>query len=101
MISSQAVVVLGTTAAATPCENLKAISLPNATITTSQLVMAGSPFPGGGGRGGAPAASAITPVNFCRIVAVLKPSSGAMTIMFITDPWGTYDGLNEGFREVK
>jgi feruloyl esterase len=108
MISSLALVVLGTMAAATPCENLKTLSLPNTTITTSQLVMAGSPFPGArggaggpgrgaapapdgapapdapatgapagarGGRGGAPAAPATTPVNFCRIVAVLKPSS--------------------------
>jgi len=110
MISSLALVVLGTMVAAAPCENLKTLSLPNTTITTSQLVMAGSPFPGGGGRGGAaaagrgaapapdgagapdaapaanatgrggrgggaPAAPAITPVNFCRIVAVLKPSA--------------------------
>ena len=115
MISSLALVVLGAVTAATPCENLKTLSLPNTTITSSELVKSGSPFPGarggaggggaaaggrgsaapalpaqrgggqagaaagapagGGGRGGAPAAPATTPVDFCRVVAVLKPSS--------------------------
>src|SRR5262252_3181522 len=104
MISSLALVVLGAVAATTPCENIKTISLPNAIITSSELVKTGSPFPApaaaarGGGRGGAAAAPvdavadapagppagarggrggapATTPVDFCRVVAVLKPSS--------------------------
>ncbi|HLQ76880.1 MAG TPA: tannase/feruloyl esterase family alpha/beta hydrolase, partial [Terriglobia bacterium] len=120
MISSLALVVLGAVTAATPCENLKTLSLPNTTITSSELVKSGSPFPGarggggasagarggaapgapaegaataapqrgggqaappagapvgGGGRGGPAAAPPITPADFCRIVAVLKPSS--------------------------
>lgn len=105
MISTIALLVLGAATAATPCESLKTVSLPNTTITTAELVMAGSPFPGArggpgggpgggapalpaqrgggtgappagaGGRGGAAPAPATTPFNFCRIVAVLKPSS--------------------------
>src|SRR3954471_14366387 len=88
MISSLALLVLGAAAAATPCENLKTLPLPNTTITSSELVKTGSPFPAppaaprGGGGAGAPAgargrggAPATTPVDFCRVVAVLTPSS--------------------------
>ena len=96
MITSLALVVLGAVTAATPCESLKTLPLPNSTITSSELVKAGSPFPapppaarGGGAAGGAPATAApaagrggrgaappaITPMDFCRVVAVLTPSS--------------------------
>lgn len=100
MISSLALVILGAAAAATPCESLKTLPLPNTTITSSEIVKTGSPFPapppaprggGGGGAAGAPAgalpaataggrggrggAPATTPVDFCRVVAVLTPSS--------------------------
>ena len=100
MISSLALLVLGAAAAATPCESLKTLPLPNTTITSSELVKTGSPFPASrcparrprwspaavlpaapdagapaAGRGGRGAAPATTPVDFCRVVAVLKPSS--------------------------
>jgi len=57
--------------AATPCEGLAKLSLPNTTITLAQTVAAGA-FPSpAGGRGGTfndlPA--------FCRVQATLKPSS--------------------------
>jgi len=41
--------------AATPCENLKSLPLPNTTITTSELVMAARRFPAHAARGAAPA----------------------------------------------
>src|SRR5262245_33167539 len=48
-------VMAATTLAATPCEGLKAISLPNTTITTSEFVPEG-PAGGGARGGGAPGA---------------------------------------------
>ena len=143
MISSLALVVLGAVTAATPCENLKTLSLPNTTITTSELVKAGSPFPGGGARGGgggaaaparggggaaptapAPAgggggrggggAAAGTPVDFCRIVAVLKPSSDSNINVEVwmpaADKWngkfqaegnGGWAGSIQGFAQMQ
>jgi feruloyl esterase len=120
MISSLAFVVLGAVTAATPCENLKTISLPNTVISSSVLVTAGSPFPAplpaargggappaaagapaggggrGGGRGGAAPAPAITPVDFCRIVAVLKPSTDSNINIEVWLP--AADKWNEKFQ---
>src|SRR5262245_17440174 len=92
MIGSLSVAMLAAAIAATPCENLKSLSLPTTTITSSEMVAAGAPLPaaqrggaapqagGGGGapqagagRGGAQAAAPLP--AFCRIVAVLKPST--------------------------
>jgi feruloyl esterase len=57
--------------AATTCEGLAKLSLPNTTITMAQTVAAGAFTPPPGGRGGTfndlPA--------FCRVLATLKPSS--------------------------
>src|SRR5215471_15052116 len=88
--------------AATPCEGLKSVSLPNTTITTAEFVPEGPQQTGGGGgarggarggdRGGAPAPAAPAPDGarggrggrgggpanilpaHCRVVAVLKPT---------------------------
>ncbi len=78
-------------AAATTCENLTMLSLPNTTITLAQPVAAGAftppPAPArGGAGGGAPAAAQAAPGRgrgpqfgdlpaFCRVQAALKPSS--------------------------
>src|SRR5437867_12380275 len=80
--------------AATPCAGLKSISLPNTTITSAELVPAGSFKPpaqaapaaaapasqrgsgrGQGPGGGAPQQTALTVPAFCRVAATLKPSS--------------------------
>ncbi|HET9215488.1 MAG TPA: tannase/feruloyl esterase family alpha/beta hydrolase [Terriglobia bacterium] len=45
-------VMAAATVAATPCEGLKAISLPNTTITSSEFVPEGPQQPAGGARGG-------------------------------------------------
>src|ERR1700686_3725311 len=75
-------------AAATPCENLVMLSLPNTTVTLAQPVAAGAftpPAPAGragGGGAAAPAAGGrgrgqqFTDLPaFCRVQATLKPSS--------------------------
>jgi feruloyl esterase len=62
-------------AAPTPCTSLKSISLPNTTITTAESVPAGTftPPPGTGQRGGQPASLSVP--SFCRVAAILRPSS--------------------------
>src|SRR5690242_9694411 len=102
MFSLLALALAAAVVDAAPCENLKAISLPNAEITSVQLVPAGpftapnprggGPAPAAGGRGAGQAtagraggqppnvaanaqaqAGTILP-TFCRIAATLKPS---------------------------
>ncbi len=65
-------------AAATACEDLSKVSLPNTTVTLAQTVAAGA-FTPPAARGGAPAGGR-GPVfsdlpAFCRVQATLKPSS--------------------------
>jgi feruloyl esterase len=67
-------------AAATACEDLAKLSLPNTTITLAQRVAAGAfpPPPPRGGAGAAGAAAANPFANlpaFCRVQATLRPSS--------------------------
>src|SRR5262249_18050979 len=83
------VAVLGSaeTSSAATCENLKALSLQQATITAAQTVAAGAftvPTPAGGveqGRGarGRADGAAANPFNdlppFCRVAATLTPTS--------------------------
>jgi feruloyl esterase len=76
MLGSLTLALVGTALAATPCESLKTLSLPNTTITSSEMVAAGAPLPGqrgGGARGGGQQAAPLP--AFCRVVAVLRPSS--------------------------
>jgi len=91
MMSIVALGLFGALLAATPCESLRSLALPNTTVTAAQLVPAG-PFVAPGGRGQAPAAGApapaggrgqrpaaqppgITLLGHCCVAAVLKPSS--------------------------
>jgi feruloyl esterase len=103
---------------AAPCESLRALNLPNTTITSAELVAAG-PFtppapagpPGGpvapagagaqaggrggagrGGGGGAPAAPAIRLPAHCRVAAVLKPSSDSHIEMEVWMPAENWNG---------
>jgi len=61
-------------AAATSCENLAKLALPNTTITLAQSVAAGA-LPAPGGRGGAQANPFANLPAFCRVAATLKPSA--------------------------
>src|SRR6187549_109661 len=108
MIGSLTLAVMAATLAATPCEGLKNISLPNTTITTAVLVPEGvytPPAPprganapaanagrgaegrGGGtaqnqsGRGAATPPQPIIAPAHCKVVAVLKPTSDSLINM--------------------
>src|SRR5215471_2506227 len=59
-------------AAATACEDLSKISLPNTTITLAQSIAAGAFTPPAGARGGNQFGNLPA---FCRVQATLKPSS--------------------------
>src|SRR5688572_22840409 len=129
MFGSLTLTILATAFAATPCENLKSLSLPTTTITSSEMVAAGAPIPGaqrgGGGAAGsareqAPAGAppATPPAQpapqaaagrgaaappaplpaFCRIVAVLKPSSDSEINVEIWLP--TKENWNGKFQAV-
>src|SRR5512134_115546 len=122
MIGTLTIAVMAATMAATPCEALKAISLPNTTITTSEFVPEGpQQAPGGAARGGgapagAPQAAAgnrgggggrggggqaqVLPAH-CRVVAVLRPSSDSLINMQLwlppADKWnGKFQAVGNG-----
>ena len=110
-----ALAFVGTLAAATPCESLKSVALPDSTITLAELVPAG-PFvapvqaggaqppaggrgpapagapPAGRGRGGAPAAPPLMLPAHCRVAAVLKPSSDSNIEMEVWLPAENWNG---------
>ena len=101
MLGNLAVVLFATTLAATPCANLKSVSLPNTTITLAESVPAGTFTPlggggagGGGQRGGQPAALSVP--AFCRIAATLKPSSDSEIDMEVWLP----ENWNQKFQFV-
>jgi len=70
-------VLLTPVQAATTCENLTSLALPDTTITLAQPVAAGAfTVPAGrGGRGGDPNAAFKDLPAFCRVAATLKPTS--------------------------
>src|SRR5580692_7828460 len=82
----------------TPCENLKALTLPNVTFTTVESVAAG-PFrppqaPGRAaaapaGRGGAPA---LMLPAYCRAAIVLTPSADSHIAMELWLPATDWNG---------
>jgi len=95
--------------AATPCANLKSLSLANVTITMAEAVPAG-PFvqPGraggpppaaapAGGRGGAPA---LMLPAYCRVAATLTPSSDSdikVEVWLPAEGWnGKYQAVGNG-----
>src|SRR5271169_6742998 len=97
---------LQSAAAATTCENLAALSLPNTTVTLAQPVAAGAftpPAPagraGGGGAAGPAAAGGrgrgqqFTDLPaFCRVQATLKPSSDSDIKMELWMPVASAQG---------
>ena len=95
--------------AATTCDSLKSLTLPNVTITTAEVVQAG-PFvqPGraggpppavapAGGRGGAPAVPPLMLPAYCRIAATLTPSSDSD---IKTEVWLPAEGWNGKYQAV-
>ena len=114
MITLTALSLAAMFAQAAPCDNLKSLSLPNATFTTVQLVAEG-PFtppaaggppggpvapaaqPAGGGRGGgrgggAPAAPPTILPAHCRIAATLKPSADSVIDIEVWLPAENWNG---------
>ncbi len=77
------------TAAQSSCEGLTALSLPDATITAAELMPAGpfkpTPQPG-------PPQPAITLPAYCRVAAVLKPSSDSSIEIEVWLPAETWNG---------
>src|ERR1700722_4581885 len=68
--------------AATTCENLSAVKLPDTTILLAQRVAAGAltlptPLPSPGPHGGLTYVSAKDLPEFCRVAGVTKPSKGS------------------------
>lgn len=83
--------------AATPCEKLVSMSLPNAKIDSAQLVAAGAFVPpNGGGRGGAANPYAKLPA-FCRVIATLTPSKDSD---IKTEIWLPASGWNGKYEAV-
>lgn len=82
--------------AASTCESLSSLALPQATITLAQSVAAGSfTAPAGGrGRGNDPAAYKNLPA-FCRVAATLKPSPDSDIKMEIWMPAAGWNGKLE------
>jgi feruloyl esterase len=86
--------------AATTCENLKSVSLPNTTITSAETVAAGAFTPppangraGAAGRGRGPAANPYAEVPaFCRVTATLKPSADSDIKMELWMPTAGWNG---------
>src|SRR5438128_1881664 len=95
MIANVALLLVGAALAATPCAGLKSLSLPNATITMAELVPAGEfkpptqPGPAQPGRLMVPA--------FCRVAALLKPSSDSEIAIEI---WLPAENWNQKFEAV-
>lgn len=82
--------------AATPCQELASLKLPDTTITLATEVAAGAFVPAdGGGRRGLAAFQALP--AFCRVAGVIKPSADS-NIKFET--WMPLQGWNKRFQGV-
>ena len=83
--------------AATPCERLIALKLPNTTITFAQMVSAGaftppSPFPSPGLRGGMTIVAAKDLPAFCRVAAITRPSTDSEIKFEVWMPASNWNG---------
>ena len=98
MIANVALLLVSAALAATPCAGLKAISLSNTTITMAELVPAGE-FKAPVSPGPAPAGPLIVPA-FCRVAAVLKPSSDSeiqIEVWLPAENWnGKFEAVGNG-----
>jgi feruloyl esterase len=83
-------------AAAATCESLSSLKLPDTTITTAQLVPAGTfAPPGRGGRAGAPMSDLPA---FCRVAATLAPTKESDIKIEV---WLPASGWNGKFQAVR
>src|SRR3989441_1048590 len=81
--------------AATSCEGLAKVELPNTKITSAQIVAAGAFVqPGGVGRGGNAANPFASLPAFCRVTATLTPSNDSD---IKTEVWLPASGWNGKF----
>jgi feruloyl esterase len=85
MMSIVALALLAPLAQPEPCEGLKSVSLPHATITSSVYVAAGAQRTGRGGQG------APLPAH-CRVAATLKPSPDSLIDMELWMPVENWNG---------
>ena len=83
-------------AAATSCENLMSVRLPNTTITAAQSVPAGGFQPPGAGRAGGRAEFSTLPA-FCRVSATLTPSADSDIKVEV---WLPASGWNDKYEAV-
>src|SRR5436309_1192961 len=86
--------------AATPCENLASLRVPDTTITIAQSVAAGAFVPPSapGGRGGGPGQTAFKDLAaFCRVAATLRPSRDSDIKIEV---WLPASGWNGKFEAV-
>jgi feruloyl esterase len=89
-------IVFGTTSgiAATPCEQLASLALPNAKIDSAQMIAAGSFVPPGA-RGATPVYTKLS--AFCRVTATLTPTVDSN---IKTEIWLPATGWNGKFQAV-
>jgi feruloyl esterase len=82
-------------AAAATCDSLRALTLPQTTVTLAENVSAGTftPPATGRGRGGAPAAYDLP--AFCRVAATLAPSSDSSIKIEVWMPAAGWNGKFE------
>ena len=86
--------------AATPCENLASLRVPDTTITIAQSVAAGAFVPPSapGDRGGGPGQTAFKDLAaFCRVAATLRPSRDSDIKIEV---WLPASGWNGKFEAV-
>ena len=94
------VVLTPAPALAASCESLASLTLPDGTITLAQTVAAGSftpPAAGRGGRGAPPAEVLKSLPAFCRVAAILKPTSDSVINIEV---WLPATGWNGKFQAV-
>jgi len=92
--------IITTAQAATTCDNLSSLSLPQTTITLAQTVAAGAfTAPEGGGRGrgrgGDPNAAFKGLPEFCRVAATIKPVADSEIKMELWLPTSGWNGKLE------
>jgi feruloyl esterase len=79
---------------AATCESLASLPLPNATVTSAQLVAAGEFTPPRPGRGSANAFKDVP--AFCRVTATLRPSSDSDIKVEVWMPMSGWSGNFQG-----
>jgi feruloyl esterase len=94
--------VLTSTLAAATCESLAGLKLPNTSITLAQRVPAGTfnpskPFPAAGPLGGRPVVAPNALPDFCRVAAMIKPSTDSEIKVEV---WLPGSGWNGNFMGV-